>query len=328
MAARSILDADMATVSRWIRSGFAWWIDELRDMVPASWRNEKRVLQAYVTYGQDGALTVQGSALALPVLVDPALCLLRCVSLPPMSAADRERLVQIEADRLLPLPSTELVLGQRTAEAGETELAALPLAAARAMMERLQASGITPSAVYLAVPGQAGIAGIELTGALSAAGLLPPRQDAAARWWLVVAFLFACNLSLLVWRDVQSVSRLEELVSQQESAVRLARSISNRITGTQRQAVQLVTRRERQDARAALGAVTRALPAQAWVQRYTWEAGNLRISGYRRKDADVAAALRGSGRFADVRSADTEAIAEVPTGLPFDITAAVREAKP
>jgi hypothetical protein len=329
MGARSILDADMATVGGWLRAGYDWWVEELRALMPSALRGKTRALTAYTAYGHDGSLEIHGQGVALPVLIDPGLCLLRRVSLPSMSAADRAQLLQIEAERIFPFPVAQLAFGQRLAEpaSGEIEIAALPLEAARAMVAKLQAAGIAPAAVYLAERGQPGVPGIELTGALTAAGLLPPRQDAAMRWWLIVVFLFACNVALLVWRDVQSVSRLEELVSQQESAVRLARSITGRISGTQRKAVQLVGRRQRQDARAALAAVTRVLPAKAWVQRYSWEAGNLRISGYRRKDADVAAALRNSGHFADVRSSDTEAIAEVPTGLPYDITA-IWEARP
>ncbi len=322
MQARSILDADMTTVGGWLRSGLFWWLDELRGLVPLALRGRTR-LAAYAFYDATGAVTRIGQAASLPVLIDPQACLARSVDLPRMGNADLVRLVAIEADRLFPLPAADLLLAidPPKGESSDTRIYALPLATARTMLASLAEAGVEPLAIYVASPDEAGVPGPAFGDAFATAGLIAPRGDRALRWWALAALLFVCNIGLLVWRDAQSVSQLEELVTAQAPAVRAARAISGRITGTQRQAAELASRRSKSDPRAALAAVTRALPAQAWVQRYSWSEAELRLSGYRRQDADVAAALRKSGRFGNVKAANAETIAEIPTGLPFDITA-------
>jgi hypothetical protein len=61
------------------------------------------------------------------------------------------------------------------------------------------------------------------------------------------------------------------------------------------------------------------------VQRFAWDGKVVRLSGYKRDGTDVIGALRKSPYFKDVRAANAEAMAEVPTGQPFDLSATVRQ---
>lgn len=323
MAGGSILDADMRTLGLRLHSGFAWWRSELAAMLPALLRSGTRQLRSFAHYKGSGRIEAAGQGGDRPVLVDPALCLVREIDLPAIAAADLAQLVAMEADRIFPLAPDRLAIGHVRLAQGRARVAALPLDTARAMLAELGDAGMVPAMVGLARAGEAGAMDVDFTPALAAAGLVAPVRDAAARWWLLAGFLLAGNLSLLVWRDIESVDRLEELVAQQAPAVKGARAITARIARTRTVAEQLAVRRRGHDALGTLTMVTRAMPAAAWVQRYTWDGATIRITGYRRPQADVATALRSSGRFGDVRSANTEAVTEIQTGLPFDIAARV-----
>jgi len=323
MAGGSILDADMRTLGLRLRSGFAWWRSELGAMLPASLRSGTRRLRSFALYNGPGQIEAVGQGADRPVLVDPAQCLVREIDLPAIAAADLAQLVAMEADRIFPLAPDMLVIGHTRAAHGRVRVAALPLDTARAMLAELHDAGMVPAVVGLTREGEPGAIDVDFTPSLAAAGLVAPVRDAAVRWWLLAGFLFAGNLGLLVWRDVESVVRLDELVAQQAPAVKGARAITARIARTQAVAEQLAAQRRGHDALGTLVVVTRAMPAAAWVQRYTWDGATIRLTGYRRPQADVAAALRSSGRFSDVRSANTEAVTEIQTGLPFDIAARV-----
>ncbi len=89
--------------------------------------------------------------------------------------------------------------------------------------------------------------------------------------------------------------------------------------------MELAHKREQDDPLAALATLTRVMPAQAWVQRYAWNGEEMEISGYRREGADVIGALRKSGAYPRVQLGGTEAVAELPTGQPFNVTLSLRE---
>lgn len=323
-AGNSILDADMATIGNWLRTGLAWWGEELRALLPAGLRRAAKPLDAYIAYRGAGRWERVGGAAAATVLVDPGLCLVRTLKLPPLGDADLRRLVALDADRIFPIPAAQLVIGvcPSGADRSQVSVAAMPRADAEAMVAALAGAGLKPERYAIADPAETAPAMIDLTRGLVEAGLVAPAPRTALGWWMVVAFLFALNIALLVWRDVQDVQRLEALVADQGPAVGAARAISNRISQTQRQAQQLAARRGSQDAVAVLGAVTAALPERAWVQRYAWDGRTIRLTGYKRENADVVGALRNAG-FEGVRAAASETIAEVPAGRPFDVTASV-----
>lgn len=326
-AGHPLLDADMATVLGWLRRGWAWWSAEIGAMVPASLRMQRSAPASLVLWRGPEDWDRLGNG-APVVLVDPALCLLRALTLPVLGEADLMRLVLLDAPRILPLPPQHLVIAAVADPADRTRVtvAALPRETAQQMLADMRAAQLVPRRVGVAAAqadGQPARMAVDLTHALADIVPLPGAGGAAQAWWALAGFLFLLNLGLLVWRDAQSVDHLQALVDEQVPAVNAAQQISRRIANAGRTAGVLAGRRAAHDPLDALAATTRALPARAWVQSWAWDGSAVRLSGYKREGVDVVAALRRSGRFADVRFAGTDAMAAVPAGQPFDLSARV-----
>lgn len=344
MSGTSILDADMATVGRWLRAGLDWWFDELRAMVPAALhgagaRVSRRLVwsahSGFLIEDRDGRHIVPTGAPPMPLLLSREQCLVREVELPMLSGRDLDRLIALDADRLLPMPVERMLFVHRREGPVEgahpprqkVSICAFPREQAALLFDQAGKQAIAIASLGLAGDDGAHI-GHDLTPAARAGGFMPRTRNLAAICWAILGFMLMLNIGLLIWRDVQSVARMRDLVAQQAPAVTAARTISRRIQGTQGAAVTLARRRAEQDAGRILGLVTRALPEKAWVQRYNWDGRRVRLSGYRRVDADVIGALSKVPQFADVRVASGEVGAEIPSGQPFDITFVVRESAP
>lgn len=324
MATNSILDADMATVTGWVRSGFTWWLDELRSMMPFLFTRKNRPLANYLYCDSDGRLSLQGRGKPDAMLVDPAMCLVRQIELPVLGDADLARVVALDADRIMPIPAHQLIVGANADPKDRTRVsvAGLRIETLAELLQKAKAGGFAvPDRIGLYDPAIPGRIAIDLSQGCAAAGLIAPNRPVAFSWWVIVGFLFVLNVSALIWRDVESVRKMEALVTAQAPAVNVARTISKKISNTQKSAQLLADRRERQNVIAVLAAVTQSLPERAWVQRFSWDGRSLRLSGYKREGTDVIGALRKSPYFKDVRAANAEAMAEVPTGQPFDISA-------
>lgn len=323
-AGNSILDADMATVLGWLRSGWTWWSAELRAMLPAGLRAGGSAPANLVMWRGPGDWDRTGKG-APVVLIDPALCLMRELTLPVLGEADLMRLVMFDAPRILPLPPQNLVIAAAADPADRTRVtvAALPRDTAQQMLAEMEAAALVPQRVGVARESDPARMAVDFTRALADITPLPGAGGAAQAWWAIAGFLFLLNLGLLVWRDVQSVDHLQALVDEQAPAVNAAQQISHRIASAGRNAGALASRRAAHDPLDALAATTRALPARAWVQSWAWDGSAVRLSGYKREGVDVVAALRQSGRFAEVRLAGTDAMAAVPAGQPFDLSARV-----
>ena len=339
MAAASILDADMATLGSWIRTGFTWWQAELYAMIPDRLRRRSGLAKRYVTYHGDAGFTLHDQGVVtqiqpgetvgtgVPLTIDSPLCLVRELRLPLLGESDLRKLVALDADRIMPLPGSSLLLAINvTGQSGGqsiVQVAGLPRSTATRMLELLAAQGTTPSRIGL----NDGAHDFDFTSAFKDAGLLGASGSVAARWWAMVAFLFVLNSGILILRDIQHVDRLSALVEAQAPAVNAARTIARRIDTSQRSAQQLVLRREQQDVLQLLAAITAILPPKSWVQRFQWDGRVVRLTGYKREGIDVIGALRKSPILVDVRAANSDVVAEVPTGQPFDVTATVRRGK-
>ncbi len=245
--------------------------------------------------------------------------------MPPLSPADLRRLAALDADRLMPLPAGQMLLA--TAIVGRdpasdhviVRIAGLPVDRAEDILQAALAAGVQPSRFGLLDDDRR--MRLDFLPAMRERAMLSSAGRAAAPWWAMVAFLFLLNGGLLVWRDAQTVERLADIVTAQAPAVDAARKIAGRIDRIDGGARTVVARRAGQDAAATLAEVTRVLPPSAWVQRYGWDGASIRLAGYRRGDADVLGALRGSRRFADVQAQNADVVAALPTGEPFDVSA-------
>ena len=329
MAIPGILNADMATVQRWIRDGFAWWLNELRDMCPpallralqrrwpiAFWNGE----QVFTTAGDEpkGRFEVH-----LPA----SQALLRRVAMPAMGRRDLEAAIALECDRLMPLPAAELVLAlagasrpPRAAD-GHVSIAAMERARLANAVGGLALANVVPAALVVEAEGLR----FDFLPGARAAGLVALRPSPTLVWWALVALLLMANGVTLIWRDSDSVDRLRSQVEARAPIAQAAQRAAMRLQAGVLVARAQVERRQRQNPLRTLAQVTAALPAEAWIQRWKWDGRQLRISGYARGNLDVVKVLRGSGRFADVRNASSEILAEIPVGHPFDVTIVVGE---
>lgn len=335
MTAGRLLDADMTTIGRMIAQGFRWWIDELAALVPPRWRGDggDRGPQAWydgtLHAARDGrpigplAAAARGPA---TILIAPDLCLTRTLDRPAVSPRDLARMLALDGDRIMPMPAGSMLVAGRVASAAAdgvhvvVEAAGLPIGVARDLLAAAAAADIVPVRVALDPPTDPA-ARIDFLPAMRDAGLIVGDRSVAATWWAVVAFLFALNLGLLIWRDHASVARLRQIVDAQRPAVSVARAIGARVAGADRIARASADARARHDALGMLAGVTRALPDGAWVQRLSWDGASVRLAGYRARDANVVTALRAAPGFAGVRNTSSDAVAEVPAGQPFDVTA-------
>ena len=156
-----LLNADMTTLARLARGGFAWWVRELEELLPAG-LVKSRSLAAWHRY--EGGQIIAASRRGVDTLVIPeALCLVRTLTLPRMAESDLAALITLDADRIMPVPADSIVLGIRTlgpvepglaaagGEAGadmlRVQVGALPIARARAIAEALGEAGLAPAHV-------------------------------------------------------------------------------------------------------------------------------------------------------------------------------------
>lgn len=343
MSGASILNADMATVTRWLREGFTWWTEELAQLLPTTLRREGAQRGPVAIFSPGKPITVHHSgklaeaapggrprqlALAVPAMFS----LQRECQLPAMRASDLRSYVALEADRLLPLGSQELLADALPVAApGEDRrmmvcIAAVERDLAEQAIAAAAAVGIEPTRLGIVDGNDLTRLRFDFAPQLRADGLLPRRNPQRQLWWGLVALAFAINLGLLVWRDQQSVTRLRELVEAQQPAVAVYRTIAARTARADQVARRTVSRRASHAALPDLAAATAALPPEAWVQRYAWDGQSLRLSGYMRPAVDVVAALRREPRFINVRTSTADVQADILIGRPFDVTTDIRGA--
>lgn len=336
MTTPAILDADMATVTRWLRSGFDWWVEELAGMAPAAVRERFSPQPAVTAHYAAGAITLtrRGAPVArgapasrskgmLPVaLALPAETVLaRDVTLPALGVADMRQLVALDADRLLPFaPGTALVdFSARPAFGGSqsVRVAGLPLHVADAALAAARAEDLDVR--QLRVDGGGAAPAFDFLPAWRAAHAVPANPTRRI-WWAIVGLMFLLNLMALIGRDIQALRAVEALVETHGQTASTARQLRARVIAEDSRRRSLIERRRVQDPLPLLAEATRLLPAEAWVQRLGWDGKRLRLAGYKASGIDVVAVLRRSPLLADVRSTATDVPAQGTT-QPFDISA-------
>ena len=334
----SILNADMTTMRLAAARGWHWWVGQLQELVPDRLRTRRQSsrqlamwdggrLTIFTKSGKQGQMPVAGARIALAV---PSRCAFdRTLKLPRMNRTDLRRLVELESDRLSPLPSGETLVGidmnGDAASDGHVEVAVavLPSNVAEQAIRAAGEAGLVVTGFGLVA--QAGEpARFDFMPALRERQLVGAEGSGRVIWWSLVAFAFALNLAVLVVRDQQSVAQLAAIAEGQAPAVKAARAIQQRANDFDVSTRELAARRRSHDVLGALATVSQALPDGAWVQRFTFTGQAARLTGYKRKDADVLAALRGDPRIAGIRSNSAQLVADTPAGQPFDLTIQLR----
>lgn len=338
MNARVLLDADMRTIGQWLLQGWRWWIDELRALVPSRLRPtaidstprfavERGALVALAS-GKGGIAMLPKAGRRVTIAIPAGDCLVRTITRPAIGERDLQRMVAFEAASLLPIPPGSALVAARVAGAAEAsgkiriDVAGLPIENAREVARLVVGAGVVPLAVVLAETNRQAPP-LDFAPAMRAAGLLARRRSATPLLWGLVAVLLASNIVLWIWRDAAQVAQFERLVAEQQPAVTIAQAIARRGEQDRRLIARSLALRRVRDPLQAIAAVSGALPTGAWLQRLAWDGGSVRLAGYRPARADVATALRRSGRFADVRTMGESTQATMPTGEPFDLAAKV-----
>jgi hypothetical protein len=336
MNANAILNADMTTVARWLRSGWQLWVDELGALLPAGLASPRVAAGGSAVFDPASGTLHEldrrpGRKSAPTLALLPAdQCLRRTLDLPIVGTTDLRHMLTLDSDRVMPMAPGYAVLAfavtgrDESAQRMTVDVAAMPRRHAEALGSAIAASGAPIRRVAIQEPDGGWSLKFDFLPALRTAGLIAPAAAGAARWWLIVAFLAALNIGVMIWRDAASVDRLQETADAQQPAVLVAQRIELGIQRSGRLARQSVARRDRHDAIGTIGLVTRLVPDTAWVQRYSWDGTTVRLTGYRSADTDVLAALRQSPRLADVHDAGDDTVADLPAGRPFDISASIR----
>jgi Tfp pilus assembly protein PilN len=125
------------------------------------------------------------------------------------------------------------------------------------------------------------------------------------------------------------VSRLRHAVDDQQTAVTAAAQLQRRVQTENVKRSDLIARQLQSDPLHVLDALTKVMPASAWVQRLEWNGQTLRIVGFKNGETDLMAALRASPMFVNPRAASPDTQAKPGALPPFDITTDVsKRARP
>lgn len=331
MTLTELLNSDMATIGRTLRGAFDWWVAELDNLVPAAVRrwNDAGVQTLHFD-GAAGTITADDnevSARSPVVALRPQDVLTRELATPPMSVAELARMLLLNGERYLPLPADTILLATATRGIVRddgmmiADVAALPLIRARALAEALQMRQIVPRAVRIADGANRVDPRFDFLPALRSSGLVYGSPHHARNWWIVVGALAALSVAVAIWHDAAKVDRLQALVDTQRPAVGVAQRMTTQMRALDAVAQRSARRRGRSEPLALLELATTTVPDGAWVQRLTWNGATLRMTGYRSRDADVAAALRKMPGVATVKSTRSDTMTENAAGQPFDLIA-------
>lgn len=340
MNLNELLNSDLATIMRDLKRGYAWWIEELTAMVPASLRSWSKSTSTILMFdGEKGVWNPDGMAISPDtgrsaasnaiVLIPAQQVLTRTVTVPPMTRTDIGRMLSLNTERYFPLPGGSILLAYAMApekrEDGmiAVDVAALPMTHAQSLADALRRLNISSRAARVARYGAVPDTRFDFLPAMRASGLIADARSNARAWWVAVGVFAALNAATAAWQDAAEVDYLQALVDSQRPAVAVGQTMAARIRSANAVVYRAAVQRGLRDPLATLAKTTSAIPDGAWVQRYAWDGRTLRLTGYRLRDTDVAGALRRVPGFYKVKSAQTDSIAETATGQPFDIVAEI-----
>lgn len=337
-------EMDFESLAALARQGLSWWLEELAAIAPPSWRaglsSRPRVWLEPRREGgwrllRDGR-PLAGGLRSIPtgsrigLLLPPEAILLREITVPRMSASDVRQLVALDIDRISPLAPELIHFDTAIAERGDgagvqrVDVAIVAQQTVAELLERARRDGLAPVALAAAAPSPEAPPRFDflpqaLEGAAPRAGMNVRRY-----LWAAVIALILLNIGILVGRDMISVSRLRDAVEAQRPGVEAVQRLRRRVQTEEVNRRALIARGQQNDPLRVLNLLTQAIPRSAFIQRMEWNGHTLHITGFKRDDTDMAAAVRGSGAFANPKLLPAGPAAA--TGLkPFDLTADARQ---
>ena len=339
MTLQGLLNADMQTLGQWIRQGWAWWIDELSGLLPASMRagaaNRPRLIaqpagEGYRLYkdGRELSATRPPKPLRVTLALAPEAVLIREMTYPPLPLRDVRRMVELDIDRLTPFRAQAVYFDlenvrQHPDGRREVRLGVVNRLAATEALRRAEAWNLEPLALGIVEGGESHF---DFLPAIRAAAGVGSPERRRLYWWGAVAALTAVNLLVFVGLDMADVAALQRTIDSQRPSADVALKLRHRVEGERDRRASLLARRIEGEPLRVIAAASGALARDAWVQRLEWNGRAVRLSGYKSGAYDVLAAMRGSPAFANVRSVASDVPAKLASGQPFDIVAEVRRA--
>lgn len=332
-------EVDFKAIAAALRQGLAWWVGELRAMLPPSWRARlsggpqlwaEREADGQWSFFRDGrrlAARPEGGD-RIGVRLHPSQVLIRTVTVPRMSETDTRRMVSLNIERLSPL-ALELIhfdiAFDRDAGEGQTVLLGIvPRAAAADLLSAATAAGLRPAAIAVRADDTEGASRFDFLPAASAAAGTPPAGRTVRYAWGAVAALLLINVVLLVGKDIARVQQLNDLVEAQQPAVNSALALQRRVEAENTRRRNLLARAARAEPLRVLNVLTKALPDDAWVRRLEWNGATLHIAGDQGSDRDLAAAIQGAGAFSNARNPGKEVVNSKAGLKSFEIIADAR----
>lgn len=338
-------EMDFASLGVLARRGLVWWLDELAAMLPAAWRGRfssrpRLWIEATAAGGwtlfRDGRAALSPGRPVTPrdrrvgLLAPAGTVLIRDIAVPRMPTRDVRRMVALDIDRLSPLAPHLIHFDLATSdrEQGESKsrarLAILSRAEAARLLARARSDGYQPIALSVRSEEAGGEPCFDFLPQILSAEGVAPAAAAALPWRIAVAVLILANVAILVGRDVIEVDRLRAATQAQRPTVEAVTRLRRRVEAEDRTRLTLIARGRHNDPLRMLKSVTQALPTGAWAQRLEWNGETLRLVGFARREIDMAAAIRGSGVFANPRILTSPPTTGPTPFTPFDITADVR----
>ncbi len=338
MKTGTILDLDMTALGQHLGSFWQWWVSEISAMLPRNLQLSARRVSGPIAdwHDDDSTLWFDGqncadedcrSPSSATIAIPAERVLIRTLEMPAVSLTDIRKMVMLDLDRLMPFPTDSAYADASfegepsTSGRRHVQIAAVPKAFVRSIASAAISFGVNPTALGVL---EGDFVKFDFLASMRDDGSVPKRGAERGLWWSLLAILFAFNLGLFVYLDMQSVVRLNDLVESQSLSAAGARKIAGRIAAEDKLRAEILTLRDRSDALGQLARTTRELPEGVWVQRYSASADLLRVAGYQKAGVDLLGALRKSGRYASIRASTSDGALESGAGQPFDITAEIK----
>lgn len=337
---KDILNADLQTVAQWVRRGVDWWIDELGQAMPATWRTRfsaRRDVIAelgpagIVFRGKAGA-PIDGTALSrrerdhVQLVVPMTQVLTRVVDFPLLPMTDVRRMVALDIDRLTPFHPDAVVfdaeLLRRDAERGRQQilLGVMPKQAAGEALARAQEFDLMPVSLG-AYSGVGANSHFDFLPALEGGGGQLGARARLPYWWAAVLALLILNFWLIAYRDSAELDSLKQIVNSQAAPVEVALRLRDKVDAEAQRRASLLERRQASSPLRVLEAVTKALPANAWTQTFEWNGQTVHLAGYSNGPADMLKALESSPNLHNARTMSRDALPAKTSGTqPFDVS--------
>jgi general secretion pathway protein L len=341
-----------------IRRAVAWWLAELRGLLPWQLAGRAERAPAILDVSPRGAvlaLAKRGSSPAaeLPlsgfdpqdaservhsvmrarqlgddivIRLDESVLLRSSVTLPLAAENALRPILQNQLERLVPLPPAEVSFEYRvTSRSPATKTLKVELVTARrAMIDNAVALarsiGLVPRLVF-AGSGSAGRDGVLVLWQASRDGNEPASLRRLKHGLVVAsALMLVAAYVIYVYRLDERGEDLQAEVAKVAKQAAIARTLVEQQTATQSALVLLDRRRKEPPPLALLNELTVLLPSNTWVSQLTLQKRNIEIIGYSRRVSDFVPRINNSDSFWNVKFRSPIALSPDGKGERFDVS--------